>query len=176
MKRLFSSICLFAYLLICLFFTAAKASAHTGGGPPFLEVNGKYALTNPFFSNDPNINIPQDVNPETSPLYVNEPISFIIDTDKLLVPPNIARASTFRWTFDENTGEQQIGKDLTYTYHKAGSHLITLEVNAPGETEFLVIDTVQIDILPDKNYHLPKASMAVQTDKGSVAKPILFTA
>lgn len=175
MKKLSFSVCLFAYLLICLFFTP-KASAHTGGGPPFLEVNGKYAQTNPFFSNDPNINIPQDSNPETAPLYINEPISFIIDTDKLLVPPDIAHASTFRWTFDENSGEQQTGKNLTYTYHKAGSHLITLEVKAPGETDFLVIDTVQIDILPDKGYHLPKASMAVETDKGLVSKPVSFTA
>lgn len=163
------------FLIFVLFLlSVGMVSAHVGGGPPFLEINGKYALTNPFFSNDPAINIPQDTNPETAKLFVNQPIHFAIDTDKLLVPPEVAAASTFRWTMDENSTNHLFGKSFTFQYKETGSHLITLEAKGPNETDFLVIDTIQADILPDANYHLPKASIAVATNNRDSIKPILF--
>jgi hypothetical protein len=150
----------------------SQASAHIGGGPPFLVINGVYAATNPYYFNDPTIHIPQDYTGKT--YLVNTPISLFVDLKQLLVPPDIAAQSTFRWTFAEGNTHYAFGTKLEHTYTKPGSYILSLEVKAPGETEYTLIDTVELDVLPNPNYQLPKATMAVETNHRQNAKPILF--
>lgn len=147
-------------------------SAHVGGGPPFLEVNGVYAQTNLYFFNDPGINIPQDYTGKT--YLVNQPIELFIDVNQLLVPPEIAAKSTFRWTFAEGNTNYAFGVKQMHTYTKAGSYLLSLEVKAPGETQYTLIDTVQLDVLPNEHYQIPKASIAIATNHRNSTKPLLF--
>ena len=151
------------FLLLFISSLFSITYAHVGGGPPFLSINGKYADTNPFFSNDPTINVPQDTNLYTNPIIVGEPIRFIIDTEKLLVPPDIAENTTYRWSFSEHSKEYQYGKTITYAYKKAGSFLIAIDAKPRGEAEFITIDTLQVNILPHKNYQIPKAILSVET-------------
>lgn len=148
------------------------ASAHVGGGPPFLVVNGVYAQTNPYFFNDPSINIPQDYTGKT--YLVNNPIDLFVDTKQLMVPPDIVARSTFRWTFAEGSTDYAYGVKLTHTYTKPGSYLLSLEVKAPEEAQYTLIDTVQLDVLPNDHYQLPKASMAIATDHRNANKPLFF--
>ena len=172
MKRLLLIIIPFIFM----FFQTKIVFAHVGGGPPFLEVNGQYAQTNPFFSNDPTINIPQDTNPDTNPILVNQPINFMVDTSKLLVPPEIAKASTFRWNFTGDTKTYEFGTHITHAYTKPGSYLITLDVKGPTDTDYLTIDTTEISILPSINYHVPHVKLSIETENHQSNKPIYFTA
>ncbi len=167
MKRYFA-IFLFIYLIL-----PKHVLAHIGGGPPFLKVNGVFAQTNPYYFNDDTINIPQDVNPQGS-FVVNQPVDLFIDTTQLQVPPEIAAASTFRWNFDAGSTKYEYGTHLTHQYAQPKSHIISLWVKAPGETEFLLIDTIQADILPNNEYKLPQTDISVATTKRNIAYPILF--
>lgn len=162
--------------LLVLFFFPASAYAHVGGGPPFLEINGSYSPTNPFFSNDPNLNIPQDINTYPKPLIIGQPITFTIDTDKLLVPPDIAASTTYRWTFGEKDHGTDFGKEVKHTYYHPGSYLLILEAKAPGENEYITIDTIQLDILPTKTYKVPSIKLSLQTNHRDIHKPIHFLA
>jgi hypothetical protein len=105
---------------------------------------------------------------------VNKPISLYVDTNQLLVPPDIAAASTFRWTMAEGSKEYKFGQKLQYTYTKPGSYIMSLEVKAPGESDFLLIDTLQLDVLPYSNYKLPQAHISIATDHRQSKKPMLF--
>ncbi len=166
---------LLLFLVACsslLAISCKPASAHVGGGPPFLVIDGVYCQTNPYYFNDPSINIPQDYTRHT--YLVNKPISLYVDTNQLLVPPSIANTSTFRWTMAENTTKHEYGQKLQYTYTTPGSYIITLEVRAPGQTEYTIIDTVQLDVLPNVQYKLPHATMTVATNHLQSFKPILF--
>src|SRR5438270_161899 len=122
-------------LLFAFFFSLINvqyASAHVGGGPPFLQVDAEYAVTNPYFLGSEQIDVPQDTI--THHYLVNQPINFAVDTSKLLVPPDIAAASTFRWTFGTDS-KKRLGPKQKYTFHKQGSYLITMEVKAPGQSD-----------------------------------------
>lgn len=169
MKKLLFS--LFTFYILCSI-ADKPVSAHIGGGPPFLEVNGVYAQTNPYFFNDPTINIPQDYTGKT--YLANKAIEFFVDTNQLLVPPDIAAKSTFRWTYAEGNTNYGFGIKQTHTYTTPGSYILSLEVKAPGETEYTVIDTVQLDVRPNEQYKLPKASMSIATDHRKSTKPLLF--
>ncbi|HSW88286.1 MAG TPA: PKD domain-containing protein [Candidatus Saccharimonadales bacterium] len=172
MKRFFLFLATFYILLTTCY---KPVSAHIGGGPPFLEVNGVYAQTNPYFFNDPTINIPQDYTGKT--YVVNKPIELFINLNQLLVPPDIAAKSTFRWTFADSRDvavQRLYGVKQMYTYNKPGSYILTLDVKAPGETQYTTIDTVQLDVLPNEHYKLPKASMSIATNHRQSTKPLLF--
>src|SRR5579859_6977697 len=169
MKRIFfflSTCCVF--LITCI----KPTFAHVGGGPAFLQVNGVYAQTNPYFFNDPVINIPQDYTGQT--YIVNKPIEFFVNLNQLLVPPDIAAKSIFRWTFAEGSKDYSFGVKQQHLYTKPGSYILSLEVKAPGETQYTVIDTAQIDVLPNAQYMQPKASIAIATNHRQATKPILF--
>lgn len=137
-----------------------------------MEVDGVYAQTNPYFFNDPAINIPQDYTGKT--YLVNKPIDLFIDLNQLMVPADIAARSTFRWTFAEGNTVYAFGQKLTHTYTKPGSYLLSVDVKAPGETEYTNIDTVQLDVLPSDTYTMPKASISVATYQRNALKPLLF--
>lgn len=163
------------FVLTCYILLATcykPVEAHVGGGPPFLVVDGVYAATNPYYFNDPAINIPQDYTGKT--YLVNKPISLSIDLQQLLVPPDIAAKSTFRWTFSEGSSQHEFGTRLEHTYTKPGSYIISLEALAPGETQYVLLDTVELDVLPNAQYKLPTALMAVETTHRQSTKPILF--
>ncbi len=60
-------------------------------------------------------------------------------------------------------------------YIKPGSYLLSLEVKAPGEVVYTLIDTIQLDILADALYKLPEATMKIATTHRQSSKPILFS-
>lgn len=166
---------LLLYLSFFVFLTkqcSITVFAHSGGGPPFLKINGQYAQTNKFYVGTSSINVSQDTSP--GQYLVNKPISFVIDLDKLLVPREIADKTTFRWTFSEGSKTFAYGKELSHTYTKPKSYLLSLEAKAPGETTYVLLDTVQLNIVPNASYHLPVLTFGVETDKRQSVKPVVF--
>ena len=61
-----------------------------------------------------------------------------------------------------------------HAYTKEGSHLVTLEALAPGDTSYIVLDTVQVSIVPQSGYKLPTVAVAAQRDSFASQKPLTF--
>ena len=129
---LFTKVCLI--LLISTIITVQEASAHAGGGPPFVKVNGEYALTNPLFQgnvNEKGLEIPQDI---TKSLYtINTPITLDVEIDKLGLSPENTEQVEFIWTFSKGDNFQHkvhkplTGEHVTTSFSNVGSYLITVE-------------------------------------------------
>lgn len=149
-----------------------NVDAHAGGGPPFLLINGKYAQNNNLYAGGANITISQDNAPEK--YLVNQPIQFKVDAEKLLVPKDVIEKSTFRWSWEDGSQDFAYGLEGSHTYPKQGSYLLTLSVKGPEEADFLVLDTVQMDILPQPGYKTPAVNIAVVGKSYKTSKPISF--
>jgi hypothetical protein len=149
------------------------ALAH-GSGPPFLLINGKYAQTNPLFLGIPDfrLTISQDDPPEK--YLVNQPIAFEVDKSKLLAPAEIIEQSTFRWSFEKDSTDYETGTRLSHTYDKIGSYLVSIEVKAPESPQYVVINTVQINVVPYLDYQLPSAAIQVVGSDFKSGVPINF--
>lgn len=176
MRKIFLSVSLGIF---GLFTTIHQSFAHVGGGPPFLEINGGYAVTNPYYQGEAAFNVTQDIAPKE--IYpVNQPIHFEVDTSKLLIPPEVANNSLFRWsiekteTFFEKPTEYKMAKSIDLTFDKNGSYLVILEAHAATEYEFTVIDTVQINASSNPSYTLPKPTILIGTKNMKVAAPITY--
>lgn len=164
------------FFSVLLFANPSRVAAHAGGGPPFLKINGEYAKTNPYFQGTTTINIPQDNAPDT--YLVGKPINFVIEVDVLLkqttIPPADKEKISFRWSFThgENfeSGDKKYlyGEHITRTFTESRSYLLTLEAKSPVDKDYMVIDTVQIDILPSQSYQRPAISLFVGAEKTKV--------
>lgn len=168
----FVGISIVAVLLLGLF--PQTVLAHSGGGPPFLLINGTYAQTNPYYLGGPQVPVSQDLPPEK--YIVNEPLQLVIDTTKLQVPKDIIDQSSFRWSFYDGSKDYHYGTKLSYTYPKVGSFLMNLEVKGPQDQEYFLLDTVQMNIVPSQGYQLPTAKIATTDTKFLSGKPIHFVA
>lgn len=134
------------------------ASAHLIGQAPFFEVNGKYSnfYSVPTTSLD-TFPLAQDAGPEN--YLINQPIAFKLDTTKLPVPPEIIKISKFTWDFGD--GEKGTGIENAHSYKKIGSYLLSIYVNDGTSPTPQLLESVQLQILPSKNYVLPKAVISL---------------
>ncbi len=174
MKKLLSLFIASMLFLFAARFFSGPVSAHTGSGPPFLLVNGQYAQTNPFYMGVPDFKllISQDVSP--AKYLVNQPIQFSIDGPKLQVPQDVLSHSTFRWSFENGSTDYKFGLTQPYTYSKVGSHLLSVWVKGPQETEYTLIDTVKVDVVPNMHYQLPQTKITVSGNKLQLHQPLSF--
>lgn len=151
------------FLSICLFFliTPLQVGAHLAGQPPFFLMNGKYAGFYPVYSTSlPNFPLPQDMAPET--YLVNQPIDFAIDAKVLPFPPDVVAKTTFSWDFGD--GAKASGLKNTHAYTKPGSYLLTIHADYAGYSDpntKPLLQAVLLNVVPDKNYKLPKATITV---------------
>ena len=145
--------------LIFFFLVSVKpVSAHLIGQAPFFEVNGKYSN---FYSVPTtslmDFPLAQDQGPDN--YLINQPIEFTLDTSKLPVPPEIIKISKFTWDFGD--GEKGTGLSNTHIYKKMGSYLLSIYVNDGTTPEPQLLESVELNILPSKDYKLPKAVIAL---------------
>lgn len=164
MKRLLT-VCLNTLLVLTILIP--KTEAHLGSSPPFVVVNGKYAQNNPLFQaglTQKGLNLPQDSSPDV--YVINSSIHLFVDTSQLSINPAIVDQVEFRWTFSRGTNfENQIdqtvtGKEITKSFSKAGSYLVTLAAKSPGH-DYNILDTIELQIVPSKNYPLPKSAVQI---------------
>jgi hypothetical protein len=166
---------LFVALLFSFFLLPFSVFAHSGGGPPFLKINDKYAQTNPYSGTLTLLHIPQDIPPEQ--YLVNKSITLSLDTDQLnkqtFISADLIDGLVFRWSlwegdnFDKRVGEYKDGTEVSYAIKTPKSYLIKLEAKSPLDEDFIVLDTVQINILPNMSYHMPTASVFIGTQKNN---------
>lgn len=150
---------IFSFVLLLFFCLPIKISAHLAGQPPFFKVNGSYANFYPVPLTSLNdFNLPQDL-PQSQNFLVGVPVSFELDTTQLPVPPEIVQKSKFYWDFGD--GGKGNGLKNTYTYTKVGSYILTIKVDDGTVPEAQLLESVLINVLPDKNYQLPQAVISV---------------
>jgi hypothetical protein len=148
------------------------ADAHLFGGPPFLSINGKDAQNNASYLSVPSFVLPQDVAPGV--YLVHKPIVFTIDLGRLPVPKEVAQQSVFRWYWEDGSTTPTVGANQSHTYDTVGSHLVRLEVLAPGETSYLTLDTVRVNVVETLGYTIPTVSIAVVKDTFTQNRPMDF--
>jgi hypothetical protein len=172
---------IFLFVCVCFFFFPTNVNAHIGGGPPILKINDKYAQTNPYFQQEViAMNVSQDVAPET--YLVGKQIKLAIDVPQLLkqttFPSDVKNTISFRWSvfqgtnFDNVEKTYEYGDQVSYTFQKAKSYLVLIEAKNTDD-EFIVIDTVQLNVVPSLAYRLPTVSLFVGQDKNP-EKPMFF--
>lgn len=164
----------FALIFLLLIYNPVPVYAHAGGGPPFLKINGTFSQTNKLYAGGTNISVSQDDAPEK--YLVNTPIEFEIDTTQLQVPKEILEQSQFRWTWEEGSTAYEYGTKISHTYTKPGSYLMLLDVKTNEDPRFLVINTVQLDIVENKTYQTPRAKISVVGNSYKSGKSISFKA
>lgn len=161
---------LFVILLFLYSFTAPRpALAHGSGFPPFFKIDGKIANTY-FLQNvgvfSSSITIPQDSAEKN--YLPDESIEFEIDKVPLesVFAPEVMDKLTFAWDFGD--GSKATGIKNEHTYHKPGSYILTINVDyGDPNAAPLLIESVLIQVLPAKNYLLPKPIITVNGKQGT---------
>lgn len=158
---------LLLFLPLIFIFNSIPVLAHGVGLPPFYKINGQYAGSYPLqlaYVTSSSMEIPQDIAPEN--YLVNQPISFSIETDKLPFSSDVAKKTTF--TTDFGDGTKSILLADSHAYSKIGTYILRLYADY-GQEEFKnnpqVIDTVYLNILPNKDYQLPNSIITVNDKK-----------
>ncbi len=145
------------FIILFSLFWPAKASAHLAGQPPYFKVNGIYSSLYqvPTTSLD-NFNLPQDISPQN--FVVGDNVNFEIDTSQLPVLPSVLGDTKFYWDFGD--GEKGEGLKQSHVYKKSGSFFLVINAQYQQEHSQL-LQSMLINILPSKNYKLPKAVIKV---------------
>lgn len=160
-------------LLVCLlFFFPSPTYAH--GGPPFISVNGKANQPNLAASGSVYFKVPNEIAAEN--FIVNQTLSFTIDTNLLPIGPGATvNPSDFLWDF----GNSRAGSGLSSTtsYSKPGSYLVFLKVKDLSYQDPIEFESMQINILPNKNTQAPKAIIKVdgKTITDPFTQPVLVS-
>lgn len=146
------------WLGILLLLCTKPTYAHLIGQAPFFEVNGKYSnfYSVPTTSLN-NFSLAQDAGPEN--YLINQPITFKLDTTKLPVPPEIIKRSKFTWDFGD--GEKGTGLTNMHAYKKMGSYLLSVYVDDGTNPTPQLLESIELQILPSKNYQLPQAVIQI---------------
>lgn len=157
---------LFFLFLVGFKFWVPFALAHSGTGPPFLSINGKLANTNPYSS------AMEDFGPQN--YLTGQPITFSLDMKALNIPPSVAENSKFRWSFSNSNKNYEYGQELSHTFTIPQTYFVTLDALPPETETYVPLDTIQINVLPNNNYHLPKDTISVRVDSIKSTSPIQF--
>ncbi len=148
--------------------------AHLAGQPPYFRIDGKFSnfypvLTNANFPEGP---LPQDIAPDN--YIVNEPINLEIDKSQLelIIPKEIVEKTKFIWDFGDGTKGEGIKN--THSYKKMGSYVISINADTTSFEKNVtpqIIQSVMLNILPNKDYKLPQAVIAIN-GKTEVNDPV----
>ncbi len=150
--------------LLSLWFLPRNIYAHVAGQPPFFLINGIYSGFYPVFVTSlPNFILPQDSAPEN--YLINQSLNFQIDSAMLPFPQDVIDKTTFSWDFGDGTKAE--GLTTNHSYTKIGSFLLTITANYHGYSDpntKPLLQAVLINIVPNKEYKLPKAVIKVNQE------------
>lgn len=150
-------------------------------GPPYIMVEGEYALGNPIltYALPTTLILGADIASQSGYL-VGDVVDFDIDTQFFPNAYDTDEASSdhsdadlpeplFRWNFGDGS-TPQTGAHVSHAYANPGTYIVDLAVQYPEkQTEFASINTVQIDILPPTGYERPQTKIVA--DGSSVENP-----
>jgi hypothetical protein len=149
-----------AVIFILIFF-AQPSYAHLVGQPPFFKILGVYSNLYPVpMSSLSDFNLPQDLAAEN--YLINQNLDFVLNVNLLPVPADIVAKTAFVWDFGDGTHGKGIKN--SHTYSKPGSYILNITAQY-GNEQASLIESVMLNILPDKNYHLPVAVIKINNQK-----------
>ncbi|MBI3485550.1 PKD domain-containing protein [Candidatus Daviesbacteria bacterium] len=144
--------------LLVVLFTPKAISAHLAGQPPYFKINGVYSNLYPVPTTSlNNFNLPQDLAAEN--YLVNQNLTFEFDINALPAPKEIILKTKFFWDFGDRTKAE--GLKNVHSYSKEGSFILAILAQAPGDSSPQLLQSVMLNILPDKNYKLPKSKIKI---------------
>lgn len=159
MKNFFNLVC----LVIILMFPYS-VTAHSIGQPPYFKVNGIFTDYYPVPSSSlADFKLPQDI--ATGVFLINTPIDFEIDPALLPVPAEIVDKTKFLWEFGD--GEKAEGLKNSHTYLKPGTYFLDIYADSEGGFEPQLLQSTAINIMPYKDYILPKSVITVNGKESS---------
>lgn len=160
-------------LIFCFSLFTPSSQAHLGG-VPFINIDDKPTLINNFNNYSGREDIPQDNAPD---IYLtNEPIKFEVIQKFLQIPQDVFDKTQFRWKFDSAKTTYETGNLLSYSFSEPKTYFAQLEVKGPDQSDFQPLNTLNINIVKDKSYKLPKIVLEAATDKNNPKKPIKYIA
>lgn len=148
-----------------------KTNAHESG-PPYLMVEGQYALGNPILSYAEPTTLALGADVASSSGYlVGDALTFNVDLELFPNPYESPSGSSddhsdlpqpqFRWDFGDGS-VPAAGTRVSHAYSAPGTYIVDLEVQYPEkQTEFESVNTVQVDILPSAGYERAKTKIIV---------------
>jgi hypothetical protein len=99
-------------------------------------------------------------------VVVNSSVSLEVDLSRLVMPPTTLASS--KWQVEWGQGKLwQKGSQLSNTYTKTGSYLITLQESDPLTRGFQNYDLIQINVVPKSSYSLPNVAVTANSSKDS---------
>ena len=125
---------------------------------PYFKVNGVFTDYYPVPSTSlSDFNLPQDQAKGT--FLTRDTLQFEIDESALPVPKEIVEKTKFLWDFGD--GATAKGLKNTHNYSKPGTYFLSIKADSGEGFEPQLLQSTAINILPDKNYQLPKAVIKV---------------
>lgn len=145
-------------VVVLFFLLTVPVSAHVFGQPPYFKINGQYSNLYPVpLTSFADFNLPQDLAPQN--YLVGQKLSFELDENRLPAPPEIVEKTNFTWDFgDGGTGT---GLKNSHTYSKMGSYILDIYADDGTTPTPQLLEKALINILPDKNYKLPKSVILI---------------
>src|SRR3989344_1836694 len=151
------------FVMVALFFTACLllprlTDAHSIGQPPYFKVNGVFTDYYPVPSTSlDDFELPQDL--ANGQHFVGENLEFLIDETALPVPKETVEKTKFIWDFGDGVTAQ--GLKNTHTYTKPSTYFLSIKADSGEGFEPQLLQTTAINILPNKDYRLPKAVIEI---------------
>ncbi len=152
-----------SFIFLSLLFFPQTVSAHLAGQPPYFKINNVYSNLYPVPTTSlSDFNLPQDLAAEN--YLVNQPLQFLLETNQLPVPEEIVKQSKFDWDYGDGSAHGT-GLSNTHVYSKMGSYILTINVTSPDTNQPQLLQSVLMNILPNKNYQLPQSTITVNGQK-----------
>src|SRR3989344_1188685 len=164
------------FTITCTLFDVPLALAHLRG-QPIAKINGLDTKAHPVQAVQPFVfNLPTDSDIAPENYLVNTPLQFVLDLNQLPSPPEVMEKTELIWDFGDGSPTQSIltGDKNSHTYNKTGTFVMQVSADyAKAGFENLGIQPIQtivINILPDKNYQLPKPQIKINGSPSPASK------
>ncbi len=146
------------FLIIVLFTHLPFAAAHTGIFLPQIKINKEFVQENmtSHFIMPKSIVIPMSEAPQ---VYRTQETLIFEATGLTLTQADTS--GIYQWNFGDNT-VSQTGVSVRHVYQNPGSYEIVLKKQPVGKDEYILVDTIKIDITGSAKYARPKAKINVE--------------
>jgi len=148
-------------------------SAHSGS-QSWLKINGKITITNPYFySQNTDFQTGQDNIDQN--FLVSEKVNFEVDLSIFAsgAPVEARDQIEFRWSttkiVDGKKSDYKTGSKTDFTFVSTGTYLVTTEFRNSPDATYNIVDTINVNIVPSKNYKTPIQKTDIQQkDKNEI--------
>lgn len=153
------------FFLAGVLFLPFSSFTKAHGDTPFTSINNVPNQTNPAASGSIFFTIPNELAAQN--FVVNEKLNFKVDPKLLPDGGDKVVSTDFLWEFAN--GQTGVGLSASSSYSKPGSYIVLIKVKDSSNPEPVELESMQVNILPDKAYQAPQAVITVNGKK--VEKP-----